>query len=255
MPVSVLVIDDDALSREVLTLLLDAAGYIVESADSGEAAISLLQSAHTLPHAILTDLQMPGITGDDLAQRLRLRCGSTTTILAMSATALEDHSTRNFDGFLLKPFTIGAFTAALAGIAAKPTRGSQTKDIAVLDETTYRKLAASMRPQQLEQLYALCLADIDSRLTKMRSAAASGNDATYRAEAHAVKGSCGMVGAIELQTLATSMEKRGLGDDHVASLKEFPLAARRLRRILIARETSHNQAPKSQEKMRDEGSN
>jgi HPt (histidine-containing phosphotransfer) domain-containing protein len=87
----------------------------------------------------------------------------------------------------------------------------------------------------------------------MQLAATSGDNATYRAEAHAVKGSCGMVGAIELQTLATSMEKRGLGDDHVASLKEFPLAARRLRRMLVARETNH--PPESQEKMRDEGSN
>jgi CheY-like chemotaxis protein/HPt (histidine-containing phosphotransfer) domain-containing protein len=255
MPHQVLVIDDDAPSREVLTLLLEAAGYAAESADSGEAAISLMQSSHSLPHAILTDLQMPGITGNELAQHLRLLCGPATTILAMSATAPEDHSERNFDGFLLKPFTIGAFTAALAGTAPKPATDSQTKEIAVLDESTYSKLVASMRPQQLEQLYALCLADIDSRLTQMRSAAASGNAAIYRAEAHAIKGSCGMVGAIELQTLATSMEMRGLSDDHVASLKEFPLAARRLRRILIARETSHHQASESQEKMRDEGSN
>jgi CheY-like chemotaxis protein len=255
MPVSVLVIDDDALSREVLVVLLEAAGYIAESADSGEAAISLLQTAHSLPQAVLTDLQMPGITGNELAQHLRLLCGPTTTLLAMSATAPEDHSTRDFDGFLLKSFTIGAFTAALAGTAPKPASDSQTKEIAVLDESTYLKLTASMRPQQLEQLYALCLADVDSRLTKMRSAAASGDNATYRAEAHAIKGSCGMVGATELQTLATSMEKRGLGDDHVASLKEFPLAARRLRRMLVARETSHHQAPESQEKMRDEGSN
>ncbi|MEI9977978.1 MAG: response regulator [Edaphobacter sp.] len=58
MPVSVLVIDDDALSREVLTLLLDAAGYIAEEADSGEAAISQLQSANSIPQVILTDLQM-----------------------------------------------------------------------------------------------------------------------------------------------------------------------------------------------------
>jgi CheY-like chemotaxis protein len=254
MPLQVLVIDDDALSREVIVLLLEAAGYIAESADSGEAAISLMQSSHSQPHAILTDLQMPGITGNELALRLRLLCGPAATLLAMSATAPEDHSARDFDGFLLKPFTIGVFTAALAGTAPKTTSGFQDEETAILDESTYLKLTASMRPQQLEQLYALCLADVDSRLSKMQLAAASGNDATYRAEAHAVKGSCGMVGAIELQTLATSMEKRGLGDDHVASLREFPLAAQRLQRMLMARETSQ-QAPKSQEKMRDEGSN
>lgn len=255
MPLQVLVIDDDALSREVLVLHLEAAGYIAESADSGEAAISLLQSASSMPQVILADLQMPGITGNELALRLRLLCGPATTLLVMSATAPENHSARDFDGFLLKPFTIDAFTAARAGTAPKTNSGSPAEEAAILDESTYLKLAASMRPQQLEQLYALCLADVDSRLSKMQLAAASGNDLTYRAEAHAVKGSCGMVGAIELQTLATSMEKRGLGDDHVASLREFPLAAQRLRRMLVARETSHNQVPESQEKMRDEGSN
>jgi HPt (histidine-containing phosphotransfer) domain-containing protein len=98
-----------------------------------------------------------------------------------------------------------------------------------------------MRPQQLEQLYALCLSDIDSRVKKMQLAASSGDNATYRSEAHAIKGSCGMVGAMELQTLATSMEKNGLTGNNVVSFKEFLVAAQRLRRMLIAREISNNQ--------------
>lgn len=255
MPVSVLVIDDDALSREVLTLLLDAAGYIAEEADSGEAAISQLQSANSIPQVILTDLQMPGIAGDELARRLRSLCGPATTLLAMSATSPENGSVQNFDSFLLKPFSMDAFTTALAGTHPQATTHSRKTDTPVLDESTYSKLVASMRPRKLEQLYTLCLTDVDSRLAKMQLAASNVDDKTFRAEAHAIKGSCGMVGAIELQTLATSMEKRGLSDDHVASLKEFPLAVRRLRRMLIARDISNHQAPESQEKMRDEGSN
>jgi hypothetical protein len=44
-----------------------------------------------------------------------------------------------------------------------------------------------------------------------------------------------MVGAAELQSLATSMEERGLTDaNHVASLDEFMMACERLRRILVA---------------------
>jgi CheY-like chemotaxis protein len=245
MPLQVLVIDDDALSREVLVLLLEAAGYTAESANSGEAALSLLQSAH-LPQAILADLQMPGITGNDLAQRLRRFCGSAT-LLAMSATPPEDGSAQDFDGFLLKPFTIDTFTASLAGAAPEATNGSHTQEIPILDESIYSKLTGSMRPRQLEQLYALCLADIDERLTKMQLAASSGDDKTYRAEAHAIKGSCGMVGAKELQTLATSMEKHGSSDDHVVSLKEFLVAAQRLRRMLVAREINHDRAGASGE--------
>jgi HPt (histidine-containing phosphotransfer) domain-containing protein len=76
----------------------------------------------------------------------------------------------------------------------------------------------------------------------MRQAASDNDDAAYKREAHAIKGGCGMVGALELQTLATSMEERGLSDDHVASLKEFIGACERLRGMLIAREIIHDRA-------------
>jgi hypothetical protein len=51
-----------------------------------------------------------------------------------------------------------------------------------------------------------------------------------------------MVGALGLQTLATSMEERGLSDDHVASLNEFIVACERLRGMLVAREIIHDRA-------------
>jgi HPt (histidine-containing phosphotransfer) domain-containing protein len=97
-----------------------------------------------------------------------------------------------------------------------------------------------MRPPQVQKLYELCLADTKTRLETMRHAASEGDDSTYKKEAHAIKGSCGMVGAIELQTLATSMERHGLSDDHVASLKEFMVACERLRGMLVAREIVDN---------------
>ncbi len=92
------------------------------------------------------------------------------------------------------------------------------------------------------QLYSLTLTDTENRLREMRLAASNGDDVTYKREAHAIKGGCGMVGAIELQTLATSMETKGLSDDHVVSLKEFLAAYERLRGMLIAREIVQDRA-------------
>jgi HPt (histidine-containing phosphotransfer) domain-containing protein len=133
-----------------------------------------------------------------------------------------------------------ALAAVISGGTAGATNASSGPDAAVLDEAVYRKLAGSMRPAQLEQLYALCLTDAETRVAGMRRAAASDDDAAYKRQAHAIKGSCGMVGAIELQTLATSMEERGLSDDHVASLNEFMLACERLRGMLVGHEIAHN---------------
>jgi CheY-like chemotaxis protein len=241
MPVQVLVVDDDDLSREVLALLLQNEGYAVETADSGDAALLHLKAAH-LPDVVLTDLQMPGITGNELALRLRNICGPATLLVAMSATAPDKGFDREFDGFLLKPFTMAMFTAAIAdtppNVAKEPNGAAAT----VLDEVVYSKLAGSLRPSQLKQLYALCLADAEARLATMRQAAFGNDDAAYKREAHAIKGGCGMVGALELQTLATSMEERGLSDDHVASLKEFLVACERLRGMLIALEIIHDRA-------------
>jgi CheY-like chemotaxis protein len=240
MPVRILVVDDDALSREVLALLLQGAGYAVETADSGDAALLHLQTAHSRPQVVLTDLQMPGTSGNQLARSLRSLCGPATSLMAMSASAPDDGSDREFDGFLQKPFTMEMFTAAIAGKAAKMVKEPNGAAATVLDEAVYSKLAGSMRPPRLEQLYTLCLADAEGRLATMRQAAFGGDDAAYKREAHAIKGGCGMVGALELQTLATSMEQRGLSDDHVASLKEFIVACERLRGMLIAREIIHD---------------
>jgi HPt (histidine-containing phosphotransfer) domain-containing protein len=185
---------------------------------------------------------MPGTTGNELALRLRDLCGPATTLLSMSASAPDERADHEFDGFLLKPFTMETFTAAIAGKTAKAAKEPNGATVTVLDEVVYNKLARSMRRPQLEQLYKLCLADAGSRLETMRRASSGNDDAAYKREAHAIKGGCGMVGALELQTLATSMEERGLSDDHVASLKEFIVACERLRGMLIAREIIHDRA-------------
>jgi CheY-like chemotaxis protein len=242
MPVRVLIVDDDALSREVLALLLNGAGYATEEVDSGDSALRHLQTTRLLPDVVLADLQMPGTTGGELARRLRDLCGPATILLAMSATKPDDGSDREFNGFLQKPFTMETFAAAIVGGAAGAAKGPGGANPADLEEAVYRKLAGSLRPSQLGQLYALCLMDAEKRLAKMRLAASNGDDATYRREAHAIKGGCGMVGALELQTLATSMEERGLSDDHVASLNEFIVACERLRGMLVAREIIHDRA-------------
>jgi CheY-like chemotaxis protein len=232
----VLVVDDDELSREVLAALLEAEGYTVETATSGDGALMRLKTMETWPDVVLTDMQMPGMSGEELAAAVRALSGKDIVVLAMSATRAE---AAGFDGFLLKPFSMAKLAEAIGG-----ARIGAEKAVAatVLDEAVYAKLAGAMRQPQLEKLYELCLSDVEGRIARMREAQSDGDDATFRREAHAIKGGCGMVGATELQSLATSMEEQGLRDDHVASLDEFVLACGRLRRMLDAHEISHSRA-------------
>jgi CheY-like chemotaxis protein len=238
----ILIVDDDPLSRDVLALLLEHAGFAVNTADSGDAAMQSLRAASTpVPAVVLADMQMPGTTGSALAHALRDHCGAETLLLAMSGSLPADEATRHFDGVLLKPFAIEDLTAAIAargtpasGPASAPAR-AVPQNPTLLNEAVYKKLAASMQRGRLQQLYALCLGDIEERIARMRETASNNGGASFRREAHAIKGGAGMVGAVELQRLAGAMEEEGMAANHLASLDELMLACERLRLILLAR--------------------
>src|SRR5260370_5934025 len=121
--IQLLLVEDDELSREVLTLQIAGQGYGVKSVDSGDAALRYLQETPRPPlDVVLTDLQMPGVSGAELARQLRLAAiaaGSPgMVLLAMSASDPPDTTSGLFDGFLLKPFTMSQLHAALTSSVA-----------------------------------------------------------------------------------------------------------------------------------------
>lgn len=69
----VLVVDDEAAVRRVSTLFLERRGHRVDSAREGEEALRLTQEAQY--DAIVSDLRMPGMGGDQLLRRLRQQGG------------------------------------------------------------------------------------------------------------------------------------------------------------------------------------
>jgi HPt (histidine-containing phosphotransfer) domain-containing protein len=127
-----------------------------------------------------------------------------------------------------------AIATGIDGVQQPDSALSSSNQSAVLDEEVHRKLQAAMNPEKLAQLYSLCLSDVRRRVGIMRTAASTGDDATYRKEAHAIKGGCGMVGATELQAIAATGETAGISANHVVSLDEFLQAADRLERMLFA---------------------
>ena len=81
---TVLVVEDDAAIREILTRRLHQAGYQVCSAVNGAEAITLARSAR--PDLILMDLGLPLVNGLEATQRLKAR-PDTCTIPIMAVTA------------------------------------------------------------------------------------------------------------------------------------------------------------------------
>lgn len=66
-----LLAEDEAVVRRLVTRILGRFGYTVLEADSGEAALDLVAESPGRIQLLLTDLVMPGMSGKDLADRLR----------------------------------------------------------------------------------------------------------------------------------------------------------------------------------------
>ncbi len=104
---SVMVVDDEAAHRALLSDILMPLGFIVFEAYDGESCLELLNQ-HT-PDMILLDRMMPNITGPEIAKKVRER-GIGVPIMIISANANEDLAeidTRIFyDDYLPKPVKI-----------------------------------------------------------------------------------------------------------------------------------------------------
>jgi two-component system, OmpR family, response regulator MprA len=113
----VLVVDDDRAVREALRRVLTLAGYEVQAADGGAAAIELV--VHSVPDAVVLDLGMPDVDGLDVCRRLRL-LGNRVPILML--TAREQVSDRvagldaGADDYLAKPFDVEELKARLRAL-------------------------------------------------------------------------------------------------------------------------------------------
>lgn len=232
---SVLLIDDDAMSRELFTLLLEAEGYAVRACENGDAALAALRADKSQPDVILSDMQMPGITGTALAQAVRVLCPKSV-VVGMSASQPSSGLPEGFDAFLLKPFDGAQFTQALhAKPSTKTVDAAKSTELPDLDQTIAGPLAAAMPAEQLSALYALSLSDTRKRITVMRQSLAAGDDSTFRREAHAIKGGAGMLGAAVMAGLARQMEEAGISGDAPRLLDDLIAAAARLEGILLLR--------------------
>jgi CheY-like chemotaxis protein len=246
-PAVFLVVDDDELSRDLLTVLLEAEGYSVSAVASGQEALALFTRPHDpqlqpAPNVILADLQMPGLSGEKLATALRSAAPAGTRLLAMSGSR-PSTSLEAFDGFVLKPFTMEELRTAISSPGVGPEDAAE-KATSALDEGIYKKLAEVMPADQLYQMFALFISDARTRVERMQLLAREGDDAGYRGAAHAIKGGAGMLGASQIYKWAEAAETDGLGKSPngtvsytkvLKSFEEFTDVLDRLQRILLER--------------------
>ncbi|AMV24267.1 Blue-light-activated protein [Gemmata sp. SH-PL17] len=120
---TILVTDDDAGVRRVITMLLAQKGYAVLDASSGPEALGLAR-AHAGPiHMLLTDVVMPGMSGGELAQAVvPLRPGIKVMFVSgYTEDALVERGLAESTAvFLHKPFTAEVLTRLVREVLDRP---------------------------------------------------------------------------------------------------------------------------------------
>lgn len=100
----ILVVDDDAQIRRVLSTSLSAQGYAIRCANDGEQALEIMQQWH--PDMVITDLLMPNMGGAELCRRIRAE--SQVPIIVLSVREQEHDKVEALDAgaddYVTKPF-------------------------------------------------------------------------------------------------------------------------------------------------------
>lgn len=99
------IVDDDALAREGVGAFVESLGYNAVTFTSAEHFLRSDVIAETT--CLITDLQMPGLSGLELQEALKLQ-GYRTPVILITAYPNEKHRTRALEngavGYLYKPF-------------------------------------------------------------------------------------------------------------------------------------------------------
>jgi len=124
----ILVVDDMTETRRLMRRVLERSGLRVIEAETGEAALRAI--ARDRPTLVVLDLRLPGISGFDVARKVRADPDPTiaaTLILACSASVQSEVQREALDAgcdaFEGKPFEIASFAERILGLISQRAAG------------------------------------------------------------------------------------------------------------------------------------
>jgi len=225
----VLLVEDNALNRELAQEILQPTGVMLDMAENGPDAIAAVrQSAY---NAVLMDVQMPGMDGLEATRRIRTLPGTATLpIIALTANAMErdrqDCLAAGMNDFLTKPVDadqllvtlshwVGGAVAPLAGTArragdtgslpAATTLATLPALLPGIDVAAAVKRLGGRENLVLDVLHGL-LRQYSGGAHPLRAALAQGRTDDARLAAHTLKGLAATAGCTRLSSAAREAE-------------------------------------------------
>jgi two-component system KDP operon response regulator KdpE len=109
----ILVVDDEPQLRRALRATLSALGFVVDDAESGEAALETLRTERF--DLILLDINMPGISGLETCRAIRARSDMSILMLTVRDRAADkiEALDAGADGYVTKPFDVNELLARI----------------------------------------------------------------------------------------------------------------------------------------------
>lgn len=166
----ILLIEDEDLIRDMVTVALEEEGYEVHTANNGRAALNMLQSpdfsrAKLTPDLIILDLMLPEVNGLDICRLLRYQ-GDITPILVVSAKSSETDRVLGLevgaDDYLSKPFSMRELIARCRALlrrqrytSSSPSSVQKYRDISLFPQecrVTVRGIEVNLSPKEFKLL-------------------------------------------------------------------------------------------------------
>jgi len=143
-PVRILVVEDEAHIAEVVQSYLEREGHMVVWAASGEDALDDFDRRR--PDLVVLDLNLPGISGEDVCRRIR--AGSDVPIIMLTARDGEEDLVKGLelgaDDYLTKPFSPRELTARVRALLRR-ARSDEAPQADVLERAGGRLVLDSAR--------------------------------------------------------------------------------------------------------------
>jgi DNA-binding NarL/FixJ family response regulator len=153
----VLVVDDDAACRELISVILSDAGYDTHPVATVKQALQLAQEIR--PAAVVSDVVLPEQSGYELCRSLRETFGETVPIILVSGRRTEPLDSvvallLGADDYITKPFDVDEIQArverAIARArAAAPPADETGRDLTVRECQVLRLLAAGLSQKKI----------------------------------------------------------------------------------------------------------
>lgn len=113
----ILLVDDDADTRQLVTMIIEKAGHKIQTAGHGQAALTLLE--HESFDIILLDIMMPEIDGLNVLESIRRV--STAPVIMLTALSdagiMEQSYFMGADDYIVKPFAMSKLLERIDRVA------------------------------------------------------------------------------------------------------------------------------------------